>query len=77
MLFICFIFRISLTFSYIFCLENVLSTSLYYEADKCVSHTSDVEGLMIFVVRYPPEWMNISRLCLFETAMYFVHSNDH
>ena len=39
------------------------------------SHTSDFEGLMIFVVRYPPEWMNILRLNLLETTIYFVHSN--
>ena len=42
-----------------------------------VSHNSDVEGLMNFVVRYPPEWMNILRLNLFETAIHFAHSNDH
>ena len=39
-----------------------------YEAIKCVSHTNDVEGLML-VVRYPPEWTNILRLSLFETAI--------
>ena len=37
------------------------------------SHASDVEGLVIFVVRYPPEWMNILQLNLLETAIYVVH----
>ena len=32
---------------------------------------------MIFVVRYPPEWMNILRLNLFETSIHFAHSNGH
>ena len=54
-------------------LDNVLSTGLYYGADKCVSHTSDVEGLRIFLVRYPPEWMNILPLHIFETAIHFAH----
>ena len=35
--------------------------------------TSDVEGLMIFVVRYPPEWMNILQINLLGTAIHFVH----
>ena len=42
-----------------FCIENILSTVLYYGADKGVSHTSYVEGLMVFVARHPLEWMNI------------------
>ena len=64
-------------FLQVFYLENVLSTNFYYGAEKCVSHTSDVEGLMVFVVRYPPEWMNILQLNLFETAIHFEHSNYH
>ena len=30
----------------------------------------------MWVVRYPPKWINISQLNLFETAIYFAHSND-
>ena len=61
----------------VFGLENVLSTGLYYGANKCVFHISDVEGLRIFAVRYPPEWMSVLQLNLFETAIYFAYSNDH
>ena len=30
-----------------------------------------------FCGKDPPEWMNILRINLFETAIHFVHSNDH
>ena len=42
-----------------------------------VSHASGVEGLMIFVVRYPPEWIDILQNNLFETVVHFAHLNDH
>ena len=71
-------FPIFPTSSYRLCLKNVLFTSLYCGASECISNTSDViEGLMIFVVRYPSEWMNILQFNLFETAIHFAHSNDH
>ena len=77
MLFMFYISNFPYLFLWLFCLENVLSTGLYYGADKCVSHTSDVEGLIIFVVRCPSQWMNILRLNLFEIAIHFAHPNDH
>ena len=57
--FSCFIFSVSYLFLTVFCLENFLSTSLDWKAEKWVFHTSIVKGLMIFVVRYLPEWMGI------------------
>ena len=72
-----YILNFSYLFLKVFCPENAVSTSLYYRANKCVSHTSDVEGLMIFVVTYPPEWMNILWLNLFEPVTHFAQSNDH
>ena len=64
-------------FQLVFCLENVLSTGLYDGANKCVSHSIDIEGLIIFVVRYPPERVIILRLNPFETAIPFAHSDHH
>ena len=70
-------FELPLPFTKSFLSRKYLSTGLYDGADNCVSHTNDVEGLMIFLVWYLPEWMNILRRSLFETAINFAHSNDH
>ena len=70
-------FELPLPFTKSFLSRKYLSTGLYYGADNCVSHTNDVEGLMNFVVRYLPEWMNILRRTFFETAIHFAHSNHH
>ena len=57
-----------LFFHVFFLSRKCLIYRFLYGAIKCVSHTNDVEGLML-VVRYPPEWTNILWLSLFETAI--------
>ena len=44
MLFMFYILNLPYLFLQVFCQENAISTGLYYGADECVSHASDIEG---------------------------------
>ena len=62
------VFYIIFSFMFFFLSRKYFIYWFLFGAIKCVSHTNDVEGLMI-VVRYPPQWTNILWLSLFETAI--------
>ena len=62
------VFYITFSFMFFFLSRKYFIYWFLFGAIKCVSHTNDVEGLMI-VVRYPPQWTDILWLSLFETAI--------